>query len=215
MKLRMPWRRQAPVDERRWLVVDVESSGLDATSARLLAIAGVALHFDQGRPRVAMADSFEIVLKQPGQTVDKANILLHGIGVGAQRAGVEPREALERFLAWVGQSPLLAFHSSFDETMITRALRQHGLPVPAQPWLDLAQVAPLAQPEVKARALDEWLQHHGLVCAIRHQAAADALVTAELLLKLWPMLGAGGEPVGFNDLLRRARQRRWLGASIP
>jgi DNA polymerase III subunit epsilon len=215
MKLRMPWRRQAPVDERRWLVVDVESSGLDATSARLLAIAGVAMHFDQGRPRVAMADSFEIVLKQPGQTVDKANILLHGIGVGAQRAGVEPREALERFLAWVGQSPLLAFHSSFDETMITRALRQHGLPVPAQPWLDLAQVAPLAQPEVKARALDEWLQHHGLVCAIRHQAAADALVTAELLLKLWPMLGAGSEPVGFNDLLRRARQRRWLGASIP
>ena len=215
MKLRMPWRSAPALDEPRWLVVDVESSGLDASSARLLAIAGVAVHFDAGKPRINLGDSFEIVLRQPGQTVDKANILLHGIGVGAQRAGVEPREALSLFLAWAGQAPLLAFHSVFDETMIARALREVKLPALAQPWLDLAQLAPLAQPEVQAKALDEWLSHHGLVCAVRHQAVADALVTAELLLKLWPLIAAGGEPVGFADLRRRIRQRRWLGSTHP
>ena len=44
------------------------------------------------RAHITLADSFEVVLRQPHDThaPDKANILLHGIGVGAQRDGVEP-----------------------------------------------------------------------------------------------------------------------------
>ena len=50
----------------------------------------------------------------------------------------------------------------------------------------------------------------GVTCAVRHQAAADALATAELLLKLWPALRAEFPRPSFRSALGLAEQRRWL-----
>lgn len=209
-RLRMPWSRAAAIDENRWVVVDVESSGLDPHRDRLLAVAGVAVHWVDQKPRIAAGDSFEVVLRQDGAAVDKANILLHGIGVGAQRAGRDARAALEGFVEWVAQSPLVAFHAAFDETMLRRALTAQGLEL-MPPWLDLAPLAEVLQPGQKAKALDDWLALHGIVCAARHEAAADTLATAELLLKLCRIAVTRGEPCHFKGLRRLAEQRRWLG----
>ncbi len=65
------------------------------------------------------------------------------------------------------------------------------------------------QPDVGARALDDWLDHFGIDCAVRHQAAADTLATAELLLRLWPAARAA-HCASFNGLSELARQQRWL-----
>jgi DNA polymerase III subunit epsilon len=209
------WRsRQASWDDARWIVLDVEASGLDAAHDRLLAIAAIAVHINAGRPSIAPGDSFEVVLKQAGDTAqpDKANILLHGIGVGAQRAGVEPHEALAAFAAFAGRSPLLAFHAAFDRTLIERGFRATTGTVPANPWLDLEPLAAVLHPQVKARSLDEWMAHLGITCAVRHQAAADTWATAELLLKLWPRLAAQLRERNFRAVSRLAAQRRWLQA---
>jgi DNA polymerase III subunit epsilon len=45
---KLPGRKSMPVDAGRWLVLDVESSGLDASSDRLLALAAVALRTTAG-----------------------------------------------------------------------------------------------------------------------------------------------------------------------
>lgn len=212
--LRGLWQRAPAIDGSRWVVLDVEASGLDASRDRLLAIAAVAVRFDDGaRPAVALGDSFEVVLRQrDGQAVaDKANILLHGIGVGAQRAGVEPRQALQAFAAYAGRSPLVGFHVFFDRTLIERGFVAEGLARLASPWLDLEPLAAVLHPEVKARALDEWMAHFGIRCAVRHQAAADTLATAELLLKLWPAMQRQVPAApDFAAAARLAAQRRWL-----
>ncbi|HSV71108.1 MAG TPA: 3'-5' exonuclease [Methylibium sp.] len=179
------------IDDARWVVVDVESSGLDASRDRLLAIAAVALHFDAARrrPRIVLADGFEVVLRQDdAEPVDKANILLHGIGVGAQRAGVDPPVALARWRDWLGRSPLVAYHGAFDATLIGRAARAQLRADLPNPWLDLAPLAAVLHADPQRRGLDHWLQRHGIACLGRHAAAADALATAELLLALWPAL---------------------------
>lgn len=209
------WRsRQASWDDNRWLVLDVEASGLDAEHDRLLAIAAIAVRFDAGRAWITPGDSFEVVLKQADEAArpDKANILLHGIGVGAQRAGVEPREAMAAFAAFAGRSPLVAFHAAFDRTLIERACRATLGAVPANPWLDLEPLAAVLHPDVKARALDEWMTHFGITCAVRHQAAADTMATAELLLKLWPNVKAQLPQPGIRAVSRLAAQRRWVQA---
>jgi DNA polymerase III subunit epsilon len=170
---------------------------------------------DPTRPAVSLGDSFEVVLRQgDSQAVaDKANILLHGIGVGAQRAGVAPDQALRDFVAYAGRSPLVGFHVFFDRTLIERGLDAAGLVRPANPWLDLEPLAAVLHPEVKARALDEWMAYFGIRCAVRHQAAADTLATAELLLRLWPaLLRQAGTP-DFAAAARVAAQRRWLKPS--
>jgi DNA polymerase III subunit epsilon len=206
------WRRGAATaaDDARWVLLDVESSGLDPTRDRLLAIAAIALTRQAGAPRLALGDSFEVLLRQPDAPVDKANILVHGIGVGAQRGGAEPAQALAAFERWVGRSPLLGFHVAFDEALIQRAMRATLGRALANPWIDLADVARVVRPDVTGRSLDEWMDALGVRCAVRHQAAADTLATAELLLKLWPQVLAQRQGDDWRALSRLAAQRRWL-----
>lgn len=213
------WQRltgaPAKAVEPRWVVLDVETSGLDARRARLLAIAALAVHRDGTQWRIVPSDSFEVVLRHEAEEAaapDRDNILLHGIGVGAQRAGIARAAALARFADFAGPSPLVAFHAAFDRQMIERACRDEGLPVPANPWLDLEPLAGVLMPQVRARSLDEWLAELGIPCLARHEAAADTLATAELLLRLAPRLNAEIGGAGFAAAQRLAAQRRWIGA---
>lgn len=196
-------------DARRWLLVDVETSGLDPSSDRLLAIAGVALSISEDFKQMAIevTDSFEVVLKQTTPS-DKDNILLHGIGVQAQRDGEDPVAALKSFMDWVGTSPLLAFHAAFDEAMIQRACRQYvGRSLP-NAWLDIEPLAAHVYRTEKGESLDIWMERLGIQCARRHQAIADVWASAEVLLKLWPALSS--EASDFSKLKQLENGVRWL-----
>jgi DNA polymerase III subunit epsilon len=207
------WWRRLPAPTR-WLVVDVESSGLDAQRDRLLAIAAVAVQLRADQLHITPGDSFEVLLQQPelqpGMQPDKANILVHGIGVDAQRRGVAPDEGLRDFMAFAADAPLIAFHAAFDRRLIERALRDVLGERPRHTWLDLADLAPVLHPLPQAHALDDWLTALGITCAARHQAAADALATAELLLRLWPQARRQARAHSFADLQRLAQSRHWL-----
>lgn len=202
-----PARRPSGV---RWVVLDVETTGLDLQHDRLLAIAALALRMDgPATPQIDFADSFEAVLRQHPAPADKDNILLHGIGVGEQRSGAPAAEVLEALEQWVGDAPLIAFHAAFDQSMVQRTMKAALGRVLANPWLDLEPVADVLHPGLAGHALDDWLAHFGIECAVRHQAAADTLATAELLLRLWPAARAQ-RATGFAEWRALAEQRRWL-----
>ncbi len=180
-------RPDRPFDRSRYVVVDVESSGLNIARDRLIAIGAVAVTGG----RVDLNDSFEIVLQQE-QVSDKTNILIHGIGGTAQREGMPPAEALLAFLEYLGKDPLIAFHVAFDESMIKRALKTFlGLNF-RHAWADLAYVTPALHPQLaqRYRSLDDWMGLFQIGNYARHNALADALSTAELLLALQPKLKA-------------------------
>ncbi len=185
------WQARPPADpyqtfaESRYVVVDVESSGLNVDKDRLIAIGAIAV----SKGRIDLTDSLEIVLQQE-KVSDKDNILIHGITGEAQREGVPPVDALLTFLDYVGKDPLIAFHVAFDNTMISKTIRkylgfkfEHG-------WADLAHIAPSLYPELayKRRSLDQWMEEFGIGNFARHSALADALSTAELMLALRPRM---------------------------
>jgi DNA polymerase III subunit epsilon len=199
---------------RRWVVLDVETTGLDVHHDQLLAVAAVAVHLgaqDDGnaKPRIVLQDRFEAVLQRPQALADKDNILVHGIGVGAQRAGQPAAQTLDDFSQWVADAPLVAFHAAFDRAMLNRAMASVGLNALQGPWLDLAPVAAALHPQARGRALDDWLGHFGIECAVRHQAAADTLATSELLLRLWPAARAK-RCAHWHGLSALDRDQRWL-----
>ncbi len=208
--------RSAP-QARRWVVIDTETSGLDMQRDHLIAAAAVAVDLRDGRPRLSVADSFEVVLQcPPGVQLDEVarrNILLHGVGRGEQGGGQPPAPGLRRLLDFVDGAPCLAFHAAFDAHMLTRACQQHLHQAWPLPWLDLAVMARLLHPDLPHRHLDDWVQHFGLAVGQRHRASSDAWVTAELLQRLWPawqaMAGEQGPWAGAQTLLRA---RRFLGA---
>jgi len=203
------WKRSPPVDEARWVVLDVETSGLDPRGDRLLAIAAIAVRVEwtSGRMSVLPGDSFEVVLRQDVASTHD-NILLHGIGAQRQRDGMAPDAALQAFVAYVGASPLLAFHAAFDQVLIGRFAQAHlGRSLP-NPWVDIEHLCAVTHEAVRARSLDEWMAHFGITCAVRHQAAADTLAECELLQRVWPRVAA--QCRNWRGVQRLAAQQRWI-----
>lgn len=173
-----PAHCNANIRQDRLIVLDVESSGLNLRSDRLLAIGAVAIHHG----KLALADSFDVLLKQEVAS-DKANILIHGIGGTAQRAGLAPEEALLAFLEYLDGAPIIAFHVAFDETMLHKAFRQYLGYAFKHCWADLAYLLPELYPaHKKCHALDDWLSQFNIRIATRHNALADATATAQLAL---------------------------------
>jgi DNA polymerase III subunit epsilon len=194
----------------RWVVVDTETSGLDPETDRLLGIGAVAVDGEGVRPD----DSFEVVLGGD-PAGDAANIVVHGIGHGAQREGMPGPEALAAFRAWAADAPLVAFHADFDRAVLRRAYAGAAMPAMEPPWLDLAPLAAALVPKAArygGHSLDDWLAVFGIECTIRHNAAADALATAELLLRLRALAAREGAR-GFAALQKIARQKKWLQGS--
>lgn len=204
------WRaREAARHAARWVVVDVETSGLDAARDRLLAIAavGVRVHWESRRLAVVLGDSFDLVVRQEVPS-GRDNILVHGIGVQRQKDGVPASDALAAFARFAGDAPLLAFHAAFDRRLMGRYSRAAlGAPL-ANRWADIEHLCAVSAPGVTARSLDEWMAHFGVRCAARHVAIADALAECELLLRVWPKLAP--ECADWRDVERLASHHRWL-----
>jgi DNA polymerase III subunit epsilon len=190
--------REKDANKIRWVIADVETSGLNIASDRLIAIGAVAVT----NGVVDLSDSVEIILRQ--DAISSAdNILIHRIGGDQQRCGQDPQQALIDFLHFIGDSPLVGYHAQFDEAMVNRALKTFLKYHMNRRWLDLAMLAPaligagqLRREDIlrgkRAHALDWWLEHFQIRISKRHHAAADALATAQLMTAL---LSAGNGSV--------------------
>jgi DNA polymerase-3 subunit epsilon len=191
---------------QRLVVVDVESSGLDPYRDRLISIGAVAVQAGA----VRLSDAFSTALRQE-QPSDERNILVHRIGGTAQMAGLYPAAALMDFLDFAGKSPLVGFHADFDRVLIERASRAALGVEPHGPWLDVAVLAPALFPDQakSARTLDDWLPLFAIENYDRHDALADAVATAQLVLPVLAAARAQGI-ASCAQLLRLQRDSLWL-----
>ena len=196
-----------PVSAIRFVVLDVETTGLNPFQDHLLTIGAVAL--DKGM--IQFKDSFETVLRQHAPSGHR-NILVHGIDGTTQMSGREPALALLGFLEFAGKAPLVGFHADFDRVMIERAARRELGMAPVNTWLDLAILAPalLRRRAPAASTLDDWAHAFGLENHARHNAAADALVTAQLLQIVLDAATQEGITT-CAELVKLERGERWLG----
>lgn len=206
------WRKRPAEDfsrshfQTRYVVADVEASGLHMANDRLISIGAVAVNGGM----IEVSDAFGVVLRQD-EVSSHDNILIHGIGGSAQRDGVEPADALLDFLDYVGKAPLVAYHALFDQTMIERAMSRYlGCTIPL-PWIDLAWVLPeLYRERIDNQVgLDDWLQLFGIENILRHNAVSDAYATAKLL-QVAQTRGAGLGKDSAEIFINMEKARRWL-----
>ena len=201
-----PYDFRAPLAAQNWLVVDVETTGLDVRQDRLLAIGAVLV---QGAT-LLLDQSFEVVLRQanPSRT---DNILIHRITGGEQAEGIEPATALAAFLDFSKQLPCVAFHAQFDQAMLKRAFEEYLGVDFSPPFIDLAVLAPALAREAPGslRSLDDWLTYSSITISARHRAISDAVGTAQLFQML--LYRAQAERYNSADaLFKLANDQRWL-----
>ena len=168
--------------EQRWVVLDLETTGLNMNKDRVLSIGAVVI--EDGA--IDFRQQFERTL-QCRELKLSPSVLIHGLGPNAIAAGSEPAEALLELLEFIGDSPVLAFHAPFDQHMLGRAVKEHLGHKLQHVFLDVADIAPLLCPQAQIReaGLDEWIEWFRLEVFERHNASADALATAELALILF------------------------------
>jgi DNA polymerase III subunit epsilon len=173
---------EQPLRQQRWVVIDLETSGLNMNRDQVLSIGAIVI--EDGA--IDFGQQFERTLLRPDHKLSPS-VLLHGLGPSAIAAGSEPVDALLDLMEFVGDSPLIAFHAAFDQHMLGRALKdslgyrlQHS-------FFDVAEMAPMLCPNagIRQAGLDDWTKFFGLHAGERHNASADALVTAELALILF------------------------------
>lgn len=197
----------APLATLRFVVADVETTGLSPYVDRLISIGAVEVT----ERKVRLNQGFEVVFRQP-QASANANILIHGIDGTTQMAGLEPAAAMLQFLDYAELAPLVGFHADFDRVMIDRASSAALGHTLSNTWLDLAYLAPalLHQPATALpQSLDEWTQLLGIENHARHNALADSLATAQLLqVVLAAAIASGTTTLG--ELQRVERDQRWL-----
>lgn len=197
------------VNATRWVVLDVETTGLDPQRDELVCVAALAMTREQDRWALVAHDSFESVLQRQRVNSPMDNVLLHGVGWGARDQGDSPREALQALSDWIKDSPVIAFHADFDRRFIQEACRHAGLPAPRWPWLDLADVLPVVFGKSASLSLDAWMGELQVPCHRRHEAAADVWSTAQLWLKASCHV-QGHARMQWRDWQACARQVRWM-----
>ena len=194
-----------PHAQVRYVVVDVETTGLDMRRDTAIAIGALAVSHGV----IAFDDGFDVVLRQERASAD-ANILIHGIGGQTQLTGENPAIATLGFVEFAGRSPLVAFRAEFDRTMLERAVRDTLGVALGLPFIDLALLLPSLFRGTACDSLDDWLAHFSVDGAVRHRALGDAYATARLFL----IALAAAELAGIGSaaqLLATQKAQRWLG----
>ncbi|MGH8440000.1 MAG: 3'-5' exonuclease [Pseudomonas sp.] len=192
---------------QRWVVLDLETSGLNTQRDQVLSIGAVVI--EDGA--IDFSQQFERTLYQRDHKLT-SSVLIHGLGPSAIAAGCDPAEALLDLMTFIGNSPVLAFHAPFDQRMLSRALKDHLGYRLQHPFFDVAELAPLLNPQITLReaGLDDWTACFGLEAIERHNASADAMVTAELALILFSQARRQhlDSPAQLDQHLQRWRRRK-------
>lgn len=196
---------QVAPETARFIVVDVEPTGLDPRVDRVGAIGAVTVE----NRRIVLGRSFYASLGEPPSAASENGLAPAGANVNRGEGG-DPTQALLAFLEFVGKTPLVAYHAAFVEAMIRKATRTYLGERFRRVWLDLAELAPdlLGSAGRRPKDLDGWLERFGIEAHRRHDAACDALASAQLLLVVLAQAGAAQWRVG--QMVRSPDASRWL-----
>ena len=189
------------IEETRFVVLDTETTGLDYENDRILCIGALVLQ----NGVISVQNSFEVYIEQ--DHYDKSTAQIHGILKAFVIQRPTEREALEQFLAFLGDSIIIAHHTIFDVTMINKALERNGLPELTNKRLDTAILykKTLIKSHLFERkdhyTLDDLADKFDISKKDRHTALGDAYITAIAFLKIVKKLREKKE-INLNDLFK-------------
>lgn len=161
-------------------VIDFETTGLGPTSGgRATEIAAVLVRGGEVVDRHAS-------LMRSGAWVPPQIQALTGISNEMLADAPDSATVMRELARFTRSCPLVAHNASFDRGFWQAEMQRAGIePDPAHQFACTVLLTRRLWPEASSHSLGEQVRFHGLSFSGRsHRAMADALVTAELLLKV-------------------------------
>src|SRR5690606_13716777 len=162
-----------------YLVLDLETDGLDLKKNRILSIGAVRVEHQQ----LQYHSSFYRVLRHGGR-IKGDSLLIHGLMPSELAKGEVTTAALAR-LCQLGKDHIwIGFHAGFDAQLLHNAFRDEFHWRARPNIVNIAEFLPMLVHEVadNENTLEYWIEYFSLDATGRHNALGDASVTAELLL---------------------------------
>jgi len=173
--------------ELSYTVFDTETTGLNPSEGDEIIQIG-ATRIVAGKLR--RQECFE-QLVDPQRDIPAAGIPIHGIEPQMVQGQPTIDTVLPAFHAFAQDTVLVAHNAAFDMRFLQLKEARTGLRF-EQPVLDTLLLSAVAQPNQESHGLEAIAERLGVTVMGRHTALGDAMVTAEVFLKLIPLLQAQG-----------------------
>ncbi|WP_439502732.1 DUF294 nucleotidyltransferase-like domain-containing protein [Aminobacter ciceronei] len=163
--------------------VDTETTGLDATKARILQIGAVGIWHGKIKPE----RRFELLV-DAGEAVPPAASRIHGITDDQLVGQPDFTAAWDRFQHFTGPRVLVGHSIGFDLAVMERECRLANLPWTKPRALCVRLLAAVANPSLADHSLDAVAAWLGVEVAGRHTALGDAFTAGKVFIALLPEL---------------------------
>ncbi len=176
-----------PLSELTYTVFDTETTGLNPAGGDEIIQIG-AVRIVNGK--VLRSEYFD-QLVDPRRLIPPAGIQIHGITPDMVRGQPTIGEVLPAFHSFCADTVLVAHNAAFDMRCLELKEKQTGLKFD-HPVLDTLLLSALVHENQESHRLEAIAERFGLTIIGRHTAIGDAMVTAEILVQLIPLLAEKG-----------------------
>ncbi len=184
------------LSELSYTVFDTETTGLNPSDGDEIIQIGAARIVNG---KLLRQEIFE-QLVDPQRLIPPASTEIHGITQSRVKGKPGIGAVLPAFHAFARDTVLVAHNAAFDMKFLQLKEASTGVAF-HQPVLDTLLLSAVVHPNQESHQLETLAEGFNITLQGRHTAMGDAMVTAEVWLRLIPLLGAMG-----IRTLRQARQ---------
>jgi DNA polymerase-3 subunit epsilon len=173
--------------ELAYTVFDTETTGLEIREGdEMVALAAVRIV----NGRLLESECFEQLVK-PECILRHDSIRIHGIQPEMLEGQPDVRQALQLFQRFAEGTILVAHNAAFDMRLLQLQEKRTGIRF-GNPVLDTMLLSAVVHPAHRRHDLATIAERLGITIMGRHTALGDAIGTAEIYLKLLPLLAEMG-----------------------
>ena len=171
------------LSELTYTVFDTETTGLEPSNGDEIIQIGAARIVNN---RLLRQEVFDQII-DPEIPLKPASIPIHGITEEMVRGKPTIDIVLPSFYEFCEDTVLIAHNAAFDMRFLQLKEERTGIKF-NQPVLDTLLLSAVVHPNQESHKLDVILERLGIVIETRHNALEDSLATAEVFLKMVPLL---------------------------
>ena len=167
-----------------WVAVDCETTGLDRQRDEIISIGAVLIRGNQ----IMTSQRLELFIR-PTVHVAAESIRIHRLRSMDVANGLDPQVAIQQFLDFVGNRPLVGYYLEFDVAMLNRLVRPFlGIPLPQRQIEVSGMYYDYKYAQQVGSNVDlhfhTMMKHLNLPEREEHDAFNDALMAAMMFIKL-------------------------------
>ena len=170
--------------DEEYIAFDIETTGLDSRSDSIIEIGAVRMRGGE------VVDRFS-TFAYPGHPLSAKTVSLTNITDEMLRGAPRPAAAVDKFLDWVGKTPLVAHNAEFDTGFMREYCRKSGRSFDPL-YFDTLLLSQYLCPSLGNHKLDTVASHLDLPPFQHHRAFDDAQVCGEIFFHLIPKMRAMG-----------------------